>query len=390
MDVNGTKFHLLLTRDDWENCATGSGEILREIWRREDAGEIVGGQEFSWDEERSEITLQKRVFKFAAAPKDEKPRLGNRRGAARDRYGNWYWIDVNGAKIKVFSVGSKNISDFYPNPKSIAQENQGDFEPVETVELSPVKLRGLAVTIDHFLVAGMIEPAGLLVFDLFAGGEPRRILWREETDFVPFDIAARHAGGAVVLDRENKRFWTLDRNFNVLGGNDAEPEDTEFQPVDENEERKIKPQPMDEVFYADVSEVNDPIAIEALPDDSVLILDSPVRMEDFSGVYRFYRGLRLDRMEARGILSKVDEGEREKLPEEKRFRLRGFDFAFLAADEENPKDRLFIVSEEGNQAFPFRLVCRADSDFQTSPPLPADVVAKNFELQPIEIGRAHV
>ena len=385
MDVNGTKFHLLLTRDDWANGTSGqSGETLREIWNREDAGETVAEQEFSWDETANEITLQKRIFKFTAASKDEKPKLENRRGAARDRYGNWYWIDETGSKIKVFSIGSKTVSDFYPSPVNVSDEAKpGAFEPVEKSEPPTVSLRGIAVTIDHFLVAGTIEPAGLLVFDLFAGGEPRRVSWRDDLAFAPFDIAARRGGGVVVLDRENKRFWTLDRGFNALGGVSGESQETDFQPVDEKEERKSGLKANDDDYFANLDALNDPVAIEALPDDTVLILDSPVEAEDFSPVFRFYRGALLDKLETRGILSKVDEEERDKLSQSERFRLRGYDFAFLDAGETDARDRLFIVSEEGNQAFPFRLVCRGDSDFQTSPPLPPTVISKNFELQPI-------
>jgi hypothetical protein len=176
-------------------------DVKLTIWNRKNDPE----QKFDWDENASEITLQKQIFKFSASPKDEMPKLENRRGAARDRYGNWYWIDANGLKIKVLSVGSNKVSDFYPAPES-APENieQGAFQPVEKPQETPVELRGLAVTIDHFLVVGTLEPAGLLIFDLFAGGEPRRILWRAATPFAPFGIAARRCGGVFVLDRENK------------------------------------------------------------------------------------------------------------------------------------------------------------------------------------------
>lgn len=385
MDVNGTKFHLLLTRDDWATCLSGeTGETLQSIWKREAEGESIAEQKFDWDENSGEITLQKQIFKFTAAPKDEKPKLENRRGAARDRYGNWYWIDESGLKIKVLSVGSNNVSDFYPAENIEEIKSQGDFQPLEKSVEPTVSLRGLAVTIDHFLIVGTTEPAGLLIFDLFAGGEPRRVLWRGDTDFAPFDIAARRGGGAFVLDRANKRCWTLDRSFQPVGGklseNEAKTED--FQPVDESEGRKISVSTGADYFTL-LAETNDPISIEALPDDTILILDSPPESEDFSVIYRYYRGALLDALETKGILSKVEAAPRDISSPQKPFRLRGFDFAFLDADESEKNDRLFIVSEEGNQAFSFGLICRDETQIVTSPDLPSSVTAKNFQLQAI-------
>lgn len=383
MDVNGTKFHLLLTRDDWGDSTSGkNGETLRDIWKRETDPE----QKFDWDENANEITLQKQIFKFTASPKDEKPTLENRRGAARDRYGNWYWIDASSSKIKVLSIGSNNVSDFYPSKSNESEEiKQGDFQPVEKAVQTPVSLRGLAVTIDHFLVVGMNQPAGLLIFDLFAGGEPRRVLWRNETAFAPFEMAARRRGGVFILDREHKRYWTLDRSFNAIGEGISETEKTaeDFQPVDENIERNIQQKPAVEDYYSKLTELNDPISIEALPDDTVLILDLPPETEDFSTVYRYYRGRLLDILETKSILSKVAETKDKISSPPKRFRLRGFDFAFLDASENDKNDRLFIVSEDGNQAFPFNLICLGDSEIFTSPPLPSVVAAKKFELQAV-------
>jgi phage tail-like protein len=386
MDVNGTKFHLLLTRDDWGRCTAGQkNETLLAIWKRKSDPE----QKFDWDENTGEITLQKQIFKFSASPKDEPPKLENRRGAARDRYGNWYWIDAGGSKIKVLSIGSNTVSDFYPAIENVSLEvRQGAFQPFETPLQTPVELRGLAVTIDHYLVVGTLAPAGLLVFDLFAGGAPRRLLWRAENAFAPFDIAARPGGGVFVLDREHKHYWTLERNFSLLG--DARTETVEaaedFQPVDENEARKINLQPA-AGNISNLADVEDPIAIEALPDDTVLILDLPGEKEAFSTVYRYYRSRLMSRLETTGILSKVEETGREKLSPPKRFWLRGFDMAFVGGDPaakaaEEKNDRLLIVPEEGNQAFTFKLDYADDSEI-LSPPLPAGVTARNFKLESV-------
>ena len=385
MDVNGTKFHLLLTRDDWARCTSGrKHETLQTIWRRAHDAQ----QKFDWDDAAGEITLQKQVFNFTSSPKDVKPDWEARRGAARDRYGNWYWIDTAGAKIKVLSTGTNKVSDFYPAATEPARSFEpGAFQPLENTADSFGEFRGMAVTIDHFLVVGMNDPAGLLVFDLFAGGEPRPVLWSDDVPFAPFDIAARFGGGVFVLDRLNKRFWTLDRSFSPLGGNETEPEEIaeDFQPLDEKEERKTQRKAAREDYFSELPLAEDPISIEALPDDSALILDLPLAKEAFSTVFRYDRKRLLDKLETENILSVVDEPNREKLPPAKRFYLRGFDMAFVEGDSEakdaaEKNDRLFIVSEEGNQAFTFRFATKDDAESSTPP---GENALPHFELQPI-------
>lgn len=386
MDVNGTKFHLLLGRADWGKCTSADGEFLSEIWRKKSDGEESNAeQKFDWNAELNAITLQPRIFKFNASPKDKKPDLNLRRGAARDRYGNWFWIDESGTKIKVLSVGSKTVSDFYPNPETICEaEIQNDFQPLEkSAQTETKKLRGIAVTTDHYLVVGSIEPAGLLIFDLFSTGEPRRIFLNEKIKFTPFDIAARFCGGAFVLDSENKRYWTFDRTFNIAGESDFSLIETgdAFQPLDESEEKRNSVENVNwENFYSELSANKIPISIEALPDDTVLILNK-AEDEKFSVIERFYRGIKLDDLRTDSIENFIDE---EDSADEKSFTLRGYDLAFVeGSTEEETSDRLFVVSEEGNQAFAFNLICK--NDLQTSPAMefPPNVISKNFELEPI-------
>ncbi|HQU84101.1 MAG TPA: hypothetical protein PKY59_13285, partial [Pyrinomonadaceae bacterium] len=168
MDVNGTKFHLLLNRYDWARCFVGgTDETLGEIWQQVDDGETPENLQFDWNFEKNSVTLKKRIFQFKASPKDTFPDLKNRRGAARDRYGNWYWIDETGTKIRVFSTGTNRASDFYPNEKTTCEtENFGDFKPLETKTEKPKTFRGITVTIDHYLIVGSLEPQGILIFDL--------------------------------------------------------------------------------------------------------------------------------------------------------------------------------------------------------------------------------
>lgn len=385
MDVNQTKFHLLLSRADWGNCLSANGEKLDDFWAAEKDSETPNGQEFSWDEEKNEITLQPQLFKFTGSSKEEKIDLKNRRGAARDRYGNWYWIDETNFKIKVLSTGTNLVSDFYPlAAEDCAKTESGGFAPIETAEQTPFEIRGLAITTDHYLVVGMFAPAGLLIFDLFATGEPRRVLWREDVDFSPFDMAARFDGGVFILDRKNRRYWTLDRRFYVIGESPVESESLldDFQPLDENAERKrCLDLPADKLFSS-LPPFAEPISIESLPDNTVLILNLP-QDEDFSTIYRYYRGHLLDELPTSAISAMVKKDEKPVSPPEK-FRLRGYDLAYVESDQAaGTWERVFVVTEEGNQAFAFALVCLNQLIISPFPELPPNVVKKHLELQPL-------
>jgi hypothetical protein len=80
-----------------------------------------------------------------------------------------------------------------------------------------LNLSGLAVTSDHYLVVGRIDPGGLLIFDLRGGGGPLALDWPADESFQPFDISAAADGGVWVLDRTASRLWRLDRFFRVIG-----------------------------------------------------------------------------------------------------------------------------------------------------------------------------
>lgn len=377
MDVNGTKFHLLLNRRDWERCADADGTKLGEIWAKTDAGESPENQQFDWNYEKNSLTLKKKIFQFKTSPKDVKPDLEKRRGAARDRYGNWYWIDETGTKIRVFSTGSNRASDFYPTFETVCEtESKGDFAPLDAPAPKPKSFGGIAVTIDHYLIVGSLEPAGILIFDLFSVGEPRFIRWRDDADFAPFDISARFCGGAFVLDRKNSRYWILDRNFGAAAHQDFELESApdDFQPVAKTAERaRVRKIPA-ENFYYDVSAAAEPISIEALPDDTVLILRKP-QSEKFSVIERYFRARKIDDLKTESIALTIEENAAD-------FHLRGYDIAFLREDEaKKTPDRVYVVPEEGNQAFAFNLICT--NDLNVSPEITENIVRKNFELQPV-------
>lgn len=373
MDANGSRFHLLLGREDWAECSV-AGTPLREIWQA--SPPRPGSGKLSWKDERQELTLEQRLLRFVAAPKDTFPSLSNRRGAAGDCYGNWYWIDESEHRMRVLSSGSGLTSDFWPLPQAgeccqPSQPKHGDFQPLAPPPAVSLQLSGLAVTEDHYLVVGVLNPGSLLIFDLHTGGEPRQLVWPTKIPFAPFDMTAMPGGGVAILDCEHRCYWVLDRNFNVLAPkeNEAPPAPArmdDFQPVDGSFVHGSEPSS----FPASISLVSSPptivkpIAIEALPDGTVLILDYDPSQR-FSRIYRYDFAEQLeDELTTNAILGLIEEEHKSDVS------LVGYDIAFVRQHDEAGEripDRLYVAAADGNQSFAFRICLRQ----------------KKAELQPI-------
>ena len=375
MDANGTKFHLLLGSDDWGRAKPGAREWARlttksisslaELWKS--TNDATG---LRWDSERNELTLAPQLFQFAPSASDKKPDLGDRRGAGRDRNSNWYWIAEDEKEILVNSAGSGTTAHFWSAAVDCGgcdpASSFGGFAPIEPAPaITGLRFRGLAVTEDHYLVVGVLDPAGLLIFDLHAGGGPLQTIWPDETQFTPFDFAARPGGGVLILDRDpddaskGTRYWVLDRHFNVQERNqpnvDLNAGTAElFQPVS-GEQRKLPTRMFPRGIALDSASpvvALDAISIEALPDGTVLILDR----DDGSGFARIHRY---------GFEGQLGEGVSTSamtalIPDDKRsfFSLVAHDFAFVAEHESDGKpvpDRLYVVEEKGNQSFEFNV-----------------------------------
>jgi phage tail-like protein len=355
MDANGTRFWMLLGERDWGECTSPDGVPLRATWPDADSAGL------DWDAKRHDLTLRSQVPRFSRAPQPADLQLERRRGAARDRYGSWYWIDASERGLRAWSSGSERASHFW-SPDDIecatTAPAPGTFAPpTSPPPPAAARLRGLAITADHYLVVGVdaeaADPGGLLVFDLHAGGGPRRIRWPADVPLHPFDIAALPNGGVLVLDRAARRYWALDRHLHVVplgtGNYDLTAEQIEaFQPLAGLQRRRAARRfpASGDLRAAAAAFSADPIAIAALPDGTALVLiDDPTQR--FSAVARFRDGALVGppaTLEA--ILGEVEA--------DTDFTLRAYDMALLPG-EPGEEPTLYVVAADGNQAFAFRV-----------------------------------
>lgn len=364
MDANGTRCHLLLGRENWAACTRDAAgqQPLRSAW--DDESPPIERNGFAWDTTHAELTLEPRLFQFVASARDVPPSLADRRGAGRDLYGNWYWIAANRREILVNSSGSGKTAHFWSAEDGIVCEpapRYGDFAPLVPLPApAALNLSGLAVTEDHYLIVGVLrcadQPAGLLVFDLFQGGAPREIDWPESVPFAPFDMAARPGGGVWILDHDHRQVWELDAKFRVIP---PQPplaiQDEVFQPdaPDEAARSRSIPAPPS-AFSLDAAspiEVANPIAIEALPDNTILILDQPDR-DRFALIWRFRDGRQIgDPLSTAAMRDLIEEDSRAG------FTLRAHDFAFLPqVDNQGKIGQVYVAADSGNQTYVFDLV----------------------------------
>jgi hypothetical protein len=364
MDANQTRLHLLMGKSDWLRCQPAPALLPLA------AGATLGPADSAtyWDSVRYELSLRPKEYRFITSKGDNLPQLGaadesytgsDRRGAARDRFGNWYYISEDRQEILVWSAGCRQTTHFWSwaDLATAAPAKPGAFAPDPTPPPpAPAALSGLSVTVDHYLVVGTLQPGGLLVFDLYAGGPPQRLQWPSALSFAPFDMAARPHGGVWILDRHNRRFWALDRHLRAM--------------VKDQDELNLCPGKVDDFQTHETSRCHataarifpggisldasspvaaiDPVSIEALPDNEVLILDAGAPGGP-SAVQRYRFG------QALGEPVIGDPAAPGAFLEP--FPL-AYDFAFVPlvpAGADGTLGDLFVVGRDGNQSFHFVL-----------------------------------
>jgi len=350
MDVNGARFALLLGEPDWGRCLFASAEGWQPLaagWAaiaaaRDD--EFTRAVAVTFDADRQDLALREEISVFRAPPADRAVTPDDRRGAAADRNGNVYLVDAARAGIQVLSSGSGKLSAFGPSPLAPRPAAGGDFAPAAAAAPAPAAFAGAAVTSDDYLVVGSVVPAGLQVFDLVAGGPPAVLDWPPALPFVPFDIATRPDGGVWVLDRVNRRCWELDRRFALCMPDPASPPPAmsapDFGPADGSSSPApaASAPPLALTAVAALAlDAADPVAVETLPDNTLLVLD---RGSGTSRVQAYRGGRRVD-------------GDDPSL----KLDFVAHDFVFVAGsgDAAHP-GRLLVADSQGNQAFAFDLL----------------------------------
>ena len=341
MDANQTHFQLVYGEQDWMGDA-GSAAATALEWRDSDAT----------------VALPQKVFVFPVA-NARTLTATDRRGAGQDRYGNYYWISPTQDEILFLGIGEAqpvaqhfwSASDLTPATPAAAS---GGFSPVNLIPAATFTMGGLAITTDHYLVVGLMQPAGLLIFDLYAGGPPLQYHWPANVPFAPFDLAAAPGGGVWILDRVNRCYWGLDSQFRVLAPSSSAvaPRPEDFQPVGSSTVYRTSCDTSETVSASQAIPVAAlaPIGIEALPDGSVLILDSQPAL----GYSQIYRYLLADLTAPKVELNQLDTGD-TTTP----YLLLGQDLAYVGG-------ALYVADARGAQTFAFQY-STTSADWATEP-----------------------
>lgn len=344
MDVNQTRYQLVYGKPDWIGAAIASSPPAVPL--------------FDWDDASATLGLHQELFVFPPRSGQMPLAVESRRGAAMDRYGNWYWIADSQTEIRFLRMNASASEHFWSSTDAVADCPAGGAFVNAAPPPAPAAMvfSGLAVTAEHYLIAGVLEPNGLLVFDLYSGGPPSQLLWPADVPFEPFDMAPSAAGGVLILDRANKQYWELDKDLRVRAAAPRNAPPEIFQPVGGGQ----KPQPAGAAAgritagsAVPLAAASDPVAIEALPDGSLLILDNPPGLP-YSLVHRFQNGAEAGPAVVlqTALALYVPDAPTAQNPFPQA--VRGYDFAFAAASANaGSMGVLSIAQIEGNQAFAF-------------------------------------
>ena len=341
MDVNGSRFHLILGEGDWLTC--------REL------NQTNGFTDVEYQSDRGMLSLRRKLHLFRPDRPSPPLQPESRRGAVSDRFGNWYWIGQDRQTLYWQQPGGATRI-FWQASEEVCAEDSGDFAPVGPSTPGPDLLAGLAVTGHHYLVAGDVTKHALLIFDLYAGRPPLVLGFPDEIPFEPFDLAAAPHGGVWVLDRAHKAYWGLDRYFRAI----SDP--ASLQTIEPAEALDFRPVLGDQVVVPGRSfprgfpiAATDPTSIVGLPDGSVSILDAAVPAGSISSALLRYR--------LQNQLGATVRLEDDVLVEVsgsnilQRLGVEGYDFEYIPVSQTTASGQgvLYVVDVHGEQVIAFDL-----------------------------------
>lgn len=336
MDVNSTRFQLIATREEWLSLQDTTPDGC------------AAGQCTYWDANSASVTLRPQLPIFARGRQTARLDVADRRGAASDRFGTWYWIGNDRQTLWRSPAATTRAVLYWQQTKPPVASSDGAFIS-QAAPAPAAELGGLTVTAHHYLLVGILQPAGLLIFDLHAGGEPLRLSFPAGEAFAPFDLAATNDGGAWVLDRANRRLWAIDRFFRLLSlgqPTSAAPTAGGFGPEAAGPSTGGSPQstPLQGLPLVAL----DPVALEVLPDGSLLVLDGTAVAGASSRLYHYRLGSKPGALlppvtlTLPDLAAVADGGAARPV--------LGYDMALAPA-----ADRLLVVEQEGNQAIAYHL-----------------------------------
>ncbi len=356
MDVNGTRFHLFSSRDDWANAEPDPTRIPSE--------KGPGGSHVVWRDESDGLTLRPLLYRF---PQPDSLSLEDRRGNGRDSFGNFYSISSDERSIDIVTTSGKRKQWWPSGPGSdtCATPHNTFVAAAQPTSTEPLLLRGLAITRHQYLVVGVPEPAQLLVFDLHGGGPPAVLSWPGPKPFFPWDFASREDGGVWLLETDPfdpaapTRYWGLDRflRFELSSVVEREPFlPTDFKSSVEHGRRCVSNPNVVASHRWPIDA--QPVAIESMPDDTILLLEIDV-LSGSSRVVQYRDGVRIGEVDVRTPLRhSFSELPGGFVPD-----WVGHDFAFVPEPLRRRgeiRGSLFLVGQDGNQCFVFALI--ADED----------------------------
>jgi phage tail-like protein len=390
LDVNGTKFHLLYGCEDWGGCSLeGTDGTIQSLW---DSVSPAVHPPLEWDCDMASLRLAREVPLFRRQTDSPPLDVLARRGAGRDRYGNWYWIDEQESGIRCLRNSTYDSVSFWGSDTqathaSLAQVvDKGLFAARLARPARPAAgkhvLRGLAVTMRNYLVVGDVTNKGLLLFDLYNGGNPTLQRWPDDVNFAPWDMAATPDGGLLILDREHSTYWALDCHLRLAG--DIRDDEVSFRPAKygccKRRVRKVVYPHGYPLRKGDNGAPISAISIEPGPDGHVLILETDP-LQTASAIYVYDGAEQLqafslgdDENEVEVMDSLVGEG----IPAF--YAVIGHDFAYIedggqaaqvpggcncidtsSAGAANLRHMIYVADHKGKQVFGFRFSLDKDT-----------------------------
>ncbi len=365
MDIQGSQFHLLNGPADWGACIDTALDLpLREAGAIEPTPELSRPDSaWEYDSGRDWLRLRRDTARFQQALRTDPLTPDARRGAGRDRYGTWYWIDTDRRTIRHREQGSRaastwwTIDDLHLHCSCVTLAG-GRFGSVTSCPPDPARLVGLTVTTRHYLVVGYDGPdgPGLFVFDLHAGGRPERVTFGA-APFAPWDLADLPDGGVLVLDREHGSYWQLDKDFRVAGQENARVGSFADLAADGAlTVRSYRTEPSTPgwaLANADGDPIH-PVSIEPGPDDTVLVLESDPAT-GYSIVSCFDHDALIWVRPLRDIIEVIDLDDPDHVS--RRISLFAHDFAYLTAGSTRPLESplLYLADAQGDQVVAFAL-----------------------------------